>query len=403
MNIKSLILGSATAALAATGAQAADAIIIAEPEPVEYVRVCDVYGAGFFYIPGTETCLLIGGEIRQQFGAADGTAFNRANGNTQSYHGYAEDTWDSRARLRVVLDARSETELGQLRGYARMQWDRGNNDAINSSVANHAWLSLGGFRAGFTDSAFVHTLAGGFTGSHSDGGLAYGYQQSNLIQYNFTGGSGFYGTVSLESRTNRANTIVTTEWDANYVPDIVGVVGVAQGWGSAWLRVGYDSNRQALGAFGPEDKAGYGVNLGMQYNIPGAPGSSLRLGAWYADSDNRYNPLTGTGYAYQGPTGFPVSTNGVLGGSEWSIMGSYYHQFNAQFGASIAAQYFGDLYFAGTDVSSGIDGWALELNAVWTPVQNFAVRGELVYSDFDYPAGLDGDSVSGFIRFSRFF
>ena len=54
MNIKSLLLGSAAGMVAVSGAQAADAIVYAEPEPVEYVRVCDVYGAGFFYIPGTE-------------------------------------------------------------------------------------------------------------------------------------------------------------------------------------------------------------------------------------------------------------------------------------------------------------------------------------------------------------
>ena len=24
---------------------------------MEYVRVCDTYGTGFYYIPGTETCL----------------------------------------------------------------------------------------------------------------------------------------------------------------------------------------------------------------------------------------------------------------------------------------------------------------------------------------------------------
>ncbi|MDP3898577.1 MAG: porin [Mesorhizobium sp.] len=29
----------------------------------EYVKVCDVYGAGFFYIPGTETCLRISGSV----------------------------------------------------------------------------------------------------------------------------------------------------------------------------------------------------------------------------------------------------------------------------------------------------------------------------------------------------
>ncbi|MDF1776208.1 MAG: porin, partial [Rhizobiaceae bacterium] len=64
MNIKSLLLGSAAALFAVSGASAADAIIAAEPEPVEYVRVCDAFGAGYFYIPGTETCLKLSGFLR---------------------------------------------------------------------------------------------------------------------------------------------------------------------------------------------------------------------------------------------------------------------------------------------------------------------------------------------------
>ncbi|HEU5016865.1 MAG TPA: porin, partial [Pseudolabrys sp.] len=56
MKLKSLILGSAAALLAVSGARAADAVMAPEPEPVDYVKVCDAYGAGFFYIPGTETC-----------------------------------------------------------------------------------------------------------------------------------------------------------------------------------------------------------------------------------------------------------------------------------------------------------------------------------------------------------
>ncbi len=67
MTIKSLLLGSAAVLVAATGARAADAIV-AEPEPVEYVRVCDAYGAGWFYIPGTETCLKFDGDVRVQYG-----------------------------------------------------------------------------------------------------------------------------------------------------------------------------------------------------------------------------------------------------------------------------------------------------------------------------------------------
>ena len=71
MNIKSLLLGSAAALVAVSGAQAADAIVAPEPEAVEYVRVCDAYGAGYFYIPGTETCLRIHGYVRYDLKGGD--------------------------------------------------------------------------------------------------------------------------------------------------------------------------------------------------------------------------------------------------------------------------------------------------------------------------------------------
>ena len=50
------------------GAQAADLPVKAKA--VEYVRVCSLYGAGFFYIPGTDTCIKLGGYLRAE------TAFN---------------------------------------------------------------------------------------------------------------------------------------------------------------------------------------------------------------------------------------------------------------------------------------------------------------------------------------
>ena len=59
--VKSLLLGSAAGFAAFTGAQAAD---LPMAEPVEYVKICDTYGKGFFYIPGTDTCLKIGGFVR---------------------------------------------------------------------------------------------------------------------------------------------------------------------------------------------------------------------------------------------------------------------------------------------------------------------------------------------------
>ena len=56
---KSLILSSASALLLAGGAQAADLPVKAKA--IEYVKVCSLYGPGFYYIPGTDTCIKLGG------------------------------------------------------------------------------------------------------------------------------------------------------------------------------------------------------------------------------------------------------------------------------------------------------------------------------------------------------
>ena len=30
----------------------------------QYVKICSLYGAGFYYIPGTDTCIKLGGYLR---------------------------------------------------------------------------------------------------------------------------------------------------------------------------------------------------------------------------------------------------------------------------------------------------------------------------------------------------
>ena len=64
--VKSLLLGTVAGLAAVAGAQAAD-LPAKKAAPVEYVRVCSTYGAGFFYIPGTETCLRVGGRVRADY------------------------------------------------------------------------------------------------------------------------------------------------------------------------------------------------------------------------------------------------------------------------------------------------------------------------------------------------
>src|SRR5690606_19724809 len=130
MNIKSLLIGSAAALVAVSGARAADAVVVAEPEPAEYVRICDVYGAGFYYIPGTETCLRVGGYVRVQIGAGGGDAndffglgghqdvLDKSSGSSN-----ANDTYSWLTRGNIHFDARTESELGTLRSYIELSFN----------------------------------------------------------------------------------------------------------------------------------------------------------------------------------------------------------------------------------------------------------------------------------------
>ncbi len=129
MNIKSLLIGSAAALAAVSGAQAADAIVAAEPEPLEYVRVCDAFGTGFFYIPGTETCLKFGGYIRFQ------TNFGRDASGTSD--------WDSFTRAQFEVDTRTDTELGGLKvGKFYSEWDNDLNGETDILSTNALFNSI---------------------------------------------------------------------------------------------------------------------------------------------------------------------------------------------------------------------------------------------------------------------
>ena len=113
--VKSLILGSAAGLVAMSGAQAADLPVKAKA--VEYVRICSLYGAGFYYIPGTDTCIKLGGYLRVDVLAntnSDDTGNTSGAGgaNNRFTNGY---TWRSREDLNI--DTRTATEYGVVRTF----------------------------------------------------------------------------------------------------------------------------------------------------------------------------------------------------------------------------------------------------------------------------------------------
>lgn len=146
MKITSVLFASAAALVAVSGAQAADAIVAAEPEAVEYVRVCDAFGTGFFYIPGSETCLKISGYVRTQYNFGKDAK--------------APSDWNTWTRAQLNFDARTETDLGALRSFITL---RGQPDTAGDDTGvwvEEAYIQLGGLTAGKVYSYWDNGLSG---------------------------------------------------------------------------------------------------------------------------------------------------------------------------------------------------------------------------------------------------
>src|SRR5260370_9405863 len=115
--VKSLILGSAAGLVAMSGAQAADLPVKAKA--VEYVRICSLYGAGFFYIPGTDCCIKLGCYVRADLtingGVYDGPFWNGEGGIRDRYANFYND----RSRLALTIDTRTATEYGVVRTFSQ--------------------------------------------------------------------------------------------------------------------------------------------------------------------------------------------------------------------------------------------------------------------------------------------
>ncbi|MFB2551063.1 porin [Ensifer soli] len=194
MNIKSLLLGSAAALAAFSGAQAADAIVAAEPEPMEYVRVCDAFGTGYFYIPGTETCLKVGGYVRTQLNYDERGLIG--NSDLQAYtRGY------------LTFDAKSDTEYGTLTGFIALQ-----ADTARDAFVDEAYIELGGLRVGY----FYNWWDKGIVGETDE----LGSNLFNAARYVYDGGA-FQAGVAVEE--------LDGEFGTGGAKDNVGVSGIVTG------------------------------------------------------------------------------------------------------------------------------------------------------------------------------
>ena len=209
-----VILAMTTAA----GANAAENIV-AVPEPMEYVKVCDTYGKGFFYIPGTETCLNFNGYIRVEFMYTDTATSETTN-------------WQLRGRLNI--DARNDTEWGVLRTQLRLQGNgRGGADA--NLTVDRGLIQLGGLRLGYSDTFFNNT---GWQYARNDG--YYDSDQAVFLDYTFKA-NGFAAIIGVQDSISAAAAPTGSD---PYDP--YGGASYSDSWGKISGAVIYDSTADEL-------------------------------------------------------------------------------------------------------------------------------------------------------------
>jgi len=348
--VKSLMLSSAAGLVAVSGAQAADLPVKANP--VEYVRICSLYGAGFWYIPGTDTCMKLGGYLRADYMINTGNDYGFANGTPDGAQNRLRNYSTTRARQDLTVDTRTATEYGVVRTFSELvfTWTGGEyigagalasvtapNGLGGTTTYNSTTSTIGGAQlgmylafiqfAGFTfgraysffDAPWQSYPAGGPDtlpgGSNHVTGV-------NQVAYTAQFGNGISATIALQDPTLYDTTnIFNLSFPGGIVPtiglngavnflagygapslagalrmyDVVGQFKIEQAWGMFQLSVVAHDN--FAGYYGPTEdtghpgsKWGWAIQPSLSIKAPFlGPGDVFNMQAVYTDGATRYN------------------------------------------------------------------------------------------------------------------
>ncbi|MBW9051105.1 porin [Rhizobium mesosinicum] len=329
MKLKMVLVASVAALAATSGVQAADAIVAAQPEPVEYVRVCDAYGTGFFYIPGSDTCLKIGGYIRTE------ARFGPDLSGTSD--------WSLWTRGQVTFTSKSDTEWGALTGVITLRTNA-ENASQGSTFLNEGYIDIAGLRVGMQYSWWDDDPSG------ETDLLATNDTRWNAIRYQYETDSYAVG-VSLDELEDRYAE-KPGEGPNNF--GVSGQVSAKMGAFSAYVLGGYDTDNEE-GAV----RAIVNADVG--------PGVFTVYGVW----------ASGANYYYET--------------SEWSVGTQYELAVNDKLSVTPGFQYFGkiDLDADGSGFHGG-DAWTAGLTVDYQIVSNLATKVAVNYHDEDDNDFVDG-------------
>ena len=422
---KSLLLGSAVGIVAVAGAQAAD-LPSKKAAPATYVKICDAYGAGFFFIPGTDTCVKLGGRVRYDIGyAPKGNYYSKDGVKDMS----VQDTYGQHIRGRIDLESRTGTGYGVVRTVTQLRM--GQNTGILGSKSNpsyqaaaldysdvvkydayspsieRAYIQYMGFTVGRANSAFAAGPSLAFGANSHFPSFANGALQAS---YTAVLGGGFSATIGIEDNqaeggqnTDPSKFPYHTPYDK--MPVLVGNVSYDQAWGRIQLSGAVANNRAvvdtATAVTWDKTKSGYAYAGFLTYNadmvgkgdkfylLAGYSSGITSLG--YKDASNASSSnsrdIDGIGQSYKN---FSCNGSTTVAPTEcqntnttW-VSGAFVHNWTAQIRSNLMAGWAsvdpGSIARSTASTTQKTTFTAVGTNLIWSPTKDFDIGVEVLYN-----------------------
>lgn len=356
MKTKALLMGSA-AMFASAAVQAADLPV--KTKAIEYVRICSLYGAGFYYIPGTDTCIKLGGYLRASLALGTNGVYATADNGVGGARNRLSNYYTAQSRADLSIDTRTATEYGLVRTYFEgvNTWTTGGYSGAGTSAVNgatayttsiasqvsagslgvyYAFFQFAGFTIGKAQSQFsapwTNYPANSFDGLPGGGG----WEPVNQFTYTADFGQGISASFSAQDQVANLTSniwnvsgatpagLAAGAYGANDIggsraPDLVAMLRVDQAWALFQASVASHENHAAY--YGadetsghPGDKWGWAGQLALSIkNIPTGAGDTINMSGVYTNGASRYNfqEYMSSTYAIYGGTGLPGAYQSV--------------------------------------------------------------------------------------------